>query len=87
MNVKLAKEKITSKETIEISIKDMIECVNGLDVSNKVYYLDESNSHKSILDAVEKLEKEGFIVKHRELKYGLANNEYMYELHILNLDA
>lgn len=48
-----------------------------------IFYFDRDNSHKDIMALVEALEKDGFNIYFREIKYGLADDEYMYEVHAL----
>ncbi|MBS9782820.1 MAG: hypothetical protein KGV43_03365 [Arcobacter sp.] len=52
-------------------------------VNEKIYYFDRDNSHKDMMALVDALEDEGFNVYFREVKYGLADEEYMYEVHAL----
>ncbi|PRM90092.1 HP0268 family nuclease [Aliarcobacter cryaerophilus] len=49
----------------------------------KILYFDRENSHKDMMALVEALEKEGFNIYFREIKFGLADDEYMYEVHAL----
>ncbi|QKF58430.1 HP0268 family nuclease [Aliarcobacter lanthieri] len=49
----------------------------------KIFYFDKDNSHKDMMALVEALEKEGYNIYFREIKYGLADDEYMYEVHAL----
>ena len=51
--------------------------------SQKIFYFDRDNSHKDMLALVDALEKDGYNVYFREVKYGLADEEYMYEVHAL----
>lgn len=51
--------------------------------AQKIFYFDRDNSHKDMMALVETLEKDGFNVYFREVKYGLADDEYMYEVHAL----
>ncbi|MCT7530853.1 HP0268 family nuclease [Aliarcobacter cryaerophilus] len=51
--------------------------------SQKIFYFDRDNSHKDMMALVEALEKEGFNIYFREIKFGLADDEYMYEVHAL----
>ena len=52
-------------------------------VKDKIFYFDRDNSHKDMMALVDSLEEEGYNVYFREIKYGLADEEYMYELHSL----
>jgi molecular chaperone GrpE (heat shock protein) len=49
----------------------------------KIFYFDKDNSHKDMMALVEALEKAEYNVYFREIKYGLADDEYMYEVHAL----
>jgi hypothetical protein len=49
----------------------------------KIFYFDRDNSHKDMMALVDALEAEGNNVYFREVKYGLADDEYMYEVHAL----
>ena len=49
----------------------------------KIFYFDRDNSHKDMMALVGALEKDGFNVYFREIKFGLADDEYMYEVHAL----
>ena len=51
--------------------------------NQKIFYFDRDNSHKDMMALVDALEAEGFNVYFREIKYGLADDEYMYEVHAL----
>ncbi len=52
-------------------------------VKDKIFYFDRDNSHKDMMALVDSLEEEGYNVYFREIKYGLADEEYMYEVHAL----
>jgi len=49
----------------------------------KIFYFDRDNSHKDMMALVDTLESNGLNVYFREIKYGLADDEYMYEVHAL----
>lgn len=49
----------------------------------KIFYFDRDNSHKDMMALVDALEEESYNVYFREVKYGLADDEYMYEVHAL----
>ena len=51
--------------------------------NQKIFYFDRDNSHKDMMALVDALEAEGNNVYFREVKYGLADDEYMYEVHAL----
>ncbi|MDY6120540.1 MAG: HP0268 family nuclease [Campylobacter sputorum] len=80
MELKLARSEINGKPKA-ISITKIEEDLQK--VGQKIFYLDKENSHKDMLAFVEYFEKKGFSVYHRTVKYGLSENDYMYEVHIL----
>lgn len=49
----------------------------------RIFYFDRDNSHKDMMALVDALETDGYNVYFREVKYGLADDEYMYEVHAL----
>ena len=51
--------------------------------NQKIFYFDKDNSHKDMMALVDALEGDGYNVYFREIKYGLADDEYMYEVHSL----
>ncbi len=48
-----------------------------------IIYFDRENSHKDLLALQDHFEEQGKSFYMREVRYGLADNEYMYEVHIL----
>jgi len=53
------------------------------ETGEKIFYFDKENSHKDMMALVDALEDDGFNVYFREVRYGLADDEYMYEVHAL----
>ncbi len=51
--------------------------------NTELLYFDRDNSHKDMMALVNALEDDNYNVYFREVKYGLADDEYMYELHTL----
>ncbi|HHD72635.1 MAG TPA: hypothetical protein ENK77_00395 [Epsilonproteobacteria bacterium] len=78
MKLKLARTTIKAKpKTIEL--KKVEE-----DLANKsIFYFDKDNSHKDMIQLIEHFEEKGHSVYMREVKYGLDDNEYIYEVHIV----
>jgi hypothetical protein len=78
MKLKLARTSIDTKpKTIEI---DKIE----EDLEKKsIYYFDKENSHKDLKAMIEHFEEKDFSVYMREVKFGLNDDEYLYEVHIV----
>ncbi len=50
----------------------------------KIFYFDRENSHKDLMEMVEYFEKKGCGVYFREIRFGLNENDYLYEVHILS---
>ena len=49
----------------------------------RIFYFDRDNSHKDMMALVDALEADSYNVYFREVKYSLADDEYMYEVHAL----
>ncbi len=80
MELLVARNEINQKpKKIELSkIEDKVE-KNG----NAIFYFDRENSHKSLLDLQDHFEEKGYSFYMEEIKYGLADNEYIYQVHII----
>ncbi len=78
--LKIARTELGGKPAT-ISLSD-IEAGVGKD-GGKIYYFDKENKDKDLIALVEHFEKKGFSVYHRIVKYGLDENDYCYEVHIL----
>ncbi|MCK9162605.1 MAG: HP0268 family nuclease [Arcobacteraceae bacterium] len=50
---------------------------------SKIFYFDKDNSHKDMMAVVESFEADGYNAYFREVKYGLSDGEFIYELHII----
>jgi len=57
--------------------------LESIDLSNKFIYFDRENSHKDIVKMVEYFEEKGLSVYLKEVKFGLDDEDYMYEAHIM----
>jgi len=80
MELKLARNAINAKpKTILLEKVEEIIAKEG----HKIFYFDKENSHKDLVALVEYFEEKDFSVYLREVKYGLADEDYMYEIHIL----
>ncbi|MBS9778914.1 MAG: hypothetical protein KGV58_01235 [Campylobacteraceae bacterium] len=81
MELKLARVELQGKpktvgvDTIEEEVKKE---------GQKIFYFDKENSHKDLVALVEYFEEKDFNVYFREVRYGLDEGDYMYEVHILN---
>ena len=80
MELKLARIGINAKpKAINLEkIEDIVK-----EEGQKIFYFDKENSHKDLVALVEHFENMDLSVYLREVKYGLDENDYMYEVHIL----
>jgi len=78
MKLKLARTTLKAKpKTIEVS-----KIEENLD-EQSIYYFDKENSHKDIIALMEYFDEQGYNVYMREIKYGLSEGEFLYEVHIV----
>ncbi|MEA3492564.1 MAG: HP0268 family nuclease [Campylobacterota bacterium] len=78
MKLKLARTTLKAKpKTIEL--KKIEEDL----VKKSIFYFDKDNSHKEMIELIEYFEEKSYSVYMREVKYGLDDNEYIYEVHIV----
>jgi len=80
MELKLARNELSAKPKSISLEKIEAEVENS---GQKIFYFDRENSHKDLIALIEFFENKGLSVYHRSVKYGLDENEYMYEVHIL----
>ena len=80
MDILIARDELNQKPK-KISLTKIKEELTN--VTDKIYYFDKNNSHKNMMSLVDSLENAGLNVYFREVRYGLADEEYMYELHAL----
>ena len=80
MELLFAREELKQKPK-KVQLEKIIEELKKED--GKILYFDRDNSHKDMMALVDALEAEGYNVYFREVKYGLADDEYMYEVHAL----
>ena len=78
MKLKLARTTISAKpKAIEL---DKLE----EDLEKKsIFYFDKENSHKDLKSLIEHFEEKAYSVYMREVKFGLNDDEYLYEVHIV----
>ncbi len=80
MKLKLAK--ITESDEVQsLTLGEIAEIVEK--EGQKIFYFDHDNSHKNLVSLVEHFEEKGLSVYLKEVKFGLDENDYMYEVHIL----
>ena len=80
MKLKFAKKELKGKSKI-VDINTIIEGLK--DVNEKIFYFDRENEHKDLMKFVDTLEEMGYRVYLREIRFGLNDNDYLYEVHIL----
>lgn len=81
MDLKFARTDITTKpKKVEL---EKIEATLDKQES-AIFYFDRENSHKDLLELQDYFEAKGKSFYMNEVKYGLADNEYMYQVHIIN---
>lgn len=80
MELKIARSE-PNKAPKNISLEDIENEVAK--TGQKIFYFDRENSHKDLIALIEHFEKKDMSAYLRTVKYGLDENEYMYEVHIL----
>lgn len=80
MELKLARTGLEKKPE-NITLADIEEEINTK--KQKFFYFDKENEHKVLVNLIDYLENLGYSVYFRIVKYGLDENDYMYEVHIL----
>ncbi len=78
MKLKIARTNLKSKpKSVEI------EEIESQLSEKSIFYFDRENSHKDIINMVNYFEEKGNNVYMREVKYGLNEDEFIYEVHII----
>lgn len=80
MELLLARNELNEKPK-KVKLQKLKEEIK--EVGDKIFYFDKDNSHKDMMALVDSFEEEGYNVYFREVKYGLGDDEYMYEVHVL----
>jgi hypothetical protein len=80
MKLKLAKKDIDSENDI-ITLKEIEAMVK--EKESVILYFDQENAHKDLISLVEKFEDKDYSAYLKEVKYGLDESDYIYEVHIL----
>ncbi len=78
MKLKLARASISTKpKQIELSkIEEDLE-------KKSIFYFDKENSHKDLKSLIEYFEDKDYSVYMREVKFGLNDEDFIYEVHIV----
>ena len=81
MDLKLARTDLDAKpKKIDLA---KIEATTEKDDS-VIFYFDRENSHKDLLALQDHFEEKGKSFYMSEVKYGLSDNDYMYQVHIMS---
>ena len=80
MDILLAREELKAKPK-KVKFEKLLEIL--VKKEEEIFYFDRENSHKDMMAIVDKFEEAGYAVHFREVKYGLSDEEYMYEVHSL----
>jgi hypothetical protein len=78
MKLKLARTTLKAKPKM-IEFKKIEEEL----AKKSIFYFDKDNSHKDLKALIAYFEEKDFSVYMREVKYGLDENEFIYEVHII----
>ena len=81
MDLKIARTEIDKKPK-KIELEKIESAVEKED--NVIFYFDRENSHKDLLELQDHFEAKGKSFYMSEVKFGLSDNEYMYQVHIVN---
>jgi len=80
MDLKFARTDITSKPK-KADVSKMEASVEKDE--SVIFYFDKDNSHKDLLELQDHFEAQGKSFYMSEVKYGLSDGEYMYQVHII----
>ena len=81
MDLKFARTEVTGKaKKVDLAkIEASVEKDDSI-----IFYFDRENSHKDLLELQDHFEAKGKSFYMSEVKFGLSDNEYMYQVHIIN---
>ena len=81
MDLKFARTDVTAKpKKVDLA---KIEASVAKDDSI-IFYFDKENSHKDLLELQDHFEAKGKSFYMSEVKFGLSDNDYMYQVHIMS---
>ncbi|MBT3279900.1 MAG: hypothetical protein HOF69_03720 [Campylobacteraceae bacterium] len=80
MDILLARTEISAKPK-KINVDKLKEELTKC--NDKLFYFDKENSHKDMMSLIDTFEDDNYTVHFREIKFGLEEDAYMYELHVL----
>ncbi|MEA1982533.1 MAG: HP0268 family nuclease [Campylobacterota bacterium] len=81
MDLKFARTDINekAKKVDLIKIETAVEKDDSI-----IFYFDRDNSHKDLLSLQDHFEAKGKSFYMSEVKFGLSDNDYMYQVHIMS---
>jgi hypothetical protein len=80
MELKVARAELKDKPK-KIDLKKIEDIVEKQE--SAIFYFDRDNSHKDLLALQDHIEGSGKSFYMKEVKFGLLESEYMYEVHII----
>ncbi len=80
MKIKLARADLSAKPK-EMDLEEIDKIIEK--EAQKIFYFDKENEHKQLVKMVEHFEDKGKSIYLREVRYGLDEGDYIYEVHIL----
>jgi hypothetical protein len=80
MDLKFARTKLDAKPK-KADVEKLNESVEKY--GSVIFYFDRENSHKDLLELQDYFEEKGKSFYMNEVKFGLSDNEYMYQVHII----
>ena len=81
MDLKFARTDIDTKPK-KVDLEKMEASIDK--EGNMIFYFDRENSHKDLLELQDYFEEKGKSFYMSEVKFGLSDNEYMYQVHIIS---
>jgi len=81
MDLKFARTDIDAKPK-KVDLEKLEAAVEKDD--SLIFYFDRDNSHKDLLTLQEHFEEKGKSFYMSEVKFGMSDNDYMYQVHIMS---
>ncbi|RUM64314.1 MAG: hypothetical protein DSZ04_02645 [Sulfurimonas sp.] len=81
MDLKFARTEINDKPK-KVDLAKIEEAVEKDD--SIIFYFDKDNSHKDLLALQDHFEAKGKSFYMSEVKFGMSDNDYMYQIHIMS---
>lgn len=81
MDLKFARTEINDKPK-KVDLAKIEEAVEKDD--SIIFYFDKDNSHKDLLALQDHFEGKGKSFYMSEVKFGMSDNDYMYQIHIMS---